>query len=198
MIKGIDSGIQSFHPPTTGAGNYTTLRSTQTAAASALHLCRRGFLFLASKHWNTEANGSGISYSSGGSYTENAGVTLYAQWNSSTTTAEITLPTPTRAGYVFQGWAKNSSATSGVTEVYSRRSNETLYAEWKPTQLNIIYNSNGATSIRWRGESISQEALTSMLHTVNYSESMPDGLLDGNNSSVLYLERTGYEMAPPS
>jgi uncharacterized protein (TIGR02145 family)/uncharacterized repeat protein (TIGR02543 family) len=39
---------------------------------------RTGYTFAS---WNTSANGTGESYASGASYTDNAGVTLYAQWN---------------------------------------------------------------------------------------------------------------------
>lgn len=38
---------------------------------------RSGYTFV---NWNTAANGTGTSYSSSGTYTANAGTTLYAQW----------------------------------------------------------------------------------------------------------------------
>lgn len=44
---------------------------------------RSGYSFV---NWNTASNGSGTSYSAGGSYTANAATTLYAQWVTSTPT----------------------------------------------------------------------------------------------------------------
>jgi len=83
--------------------------------------------------WNTKSDGSGTSYSPGGSYSTNAAATLYAQWSSSTSTASITLPTPTRGGYSFNGWY---TAATGGTKVgaggasYTPSSNITIYAQW--------------------------------------------------------------------
>lgn len=46
-------------------------------------LARTGYTFAG---WNTQANGSGTSYSSGASYTTNANLTLYAKWTINTYT----------------------------------------------------------------------------------------------------------------
>ena len=85
------------------------------------------------KNWNTKANGSGTSYSAGASYTTDAAVTLYAQWTEATTTEAVTLPTPTRDGYAFQGWGTSASATDGVTGSFTPTGNVTLYALWIET-----------------------------------------------------------------
>lgn len=87
------------------------------------------------KNWNTAQNGSGTSYSSGASYTANSGATLYAQWTNPT---YGTLPTPTRKGYVFDGWYTAASGGTKVTSVSSLTSNATIYAHW--TQEKDIYN----------------------------------------------------------
>ena len=89
---------------------------------------RDGYTF---KAWNTKADGSGTTYADGAEMTLTSDLTLYAQWNSSTTTAAVTLPTPTRSGYSFQGWATSSSASNGVTGSYTPTGNVTLYAIWK-------------------------------------------------------------------
>ena len=41
------------------------------------HLARTGYTFAG---WNTNANGTGTDYAAGGTYTDNASVTLYAKW----------------------------------------------------------------------------------------------------------------------
>jgi uncharacterized protein (TIGR02145 family)/uncharacterized repeat protein (TIGR02543 family) len=64
----------------TGApGNQTkTLGVTLTLSTDVP--TREGYTFAS---WNTSANGSGTSYVPGASYTDNVGVTLYAQWSKS-------------------------------------------------------------------------------------------------------------------
>ena len=93
--------------------------------------------------WNTKADGSGTSYNAGASYSTSANLSLYAIFTSSTTKGSITLPTPTRSGYEFVGWATSSTATSGTTGSYTPDSNITLYAVWKQSYSTVYYNDNG-------------------------------------------------------
>jgi uncharacterized repeat protein (TIGR02543 family) len=65
-------------------------------------------------------------------------VTLYAKWTSVSTT----LPTPTRAGYAFKGWATSSTASSGTTGSYTPTGNITLYAIWE-AQATMFTKVNG-------------------------------------------------------
>ena len=74
----------------------------------------------------------------------------------------------------------------------------TLYAEWKPIQLRVIYNSNGADTIKWKGESLSEQTLSGMAHIINSTEEMEDGLIDGNNPNTIYLEKNGYKLETTS
>ena len=89
------------------------------------------------KSWNTQSNGSGKSYNPGASYTADADATLYAQWNSNTTTSVVTLPTPTRTNYTFKGWATSTSASSGVQGSYTPTGNVTLYAIWESQSTKV-------------------------------------------------------------
>lgn len=104
-------------------------------------------------HWNTSSTNSGTTYSSGGSYTGNASLSLYAIWNpvisysanggtnapaSQTKTYGQTLKlsstTPTRFGYEFVGWGTSSSSTSASYQPggnYTSNSAATLYAIWR-------------------------------------------------------------------
>ena len=116
------------------AGSYTVTLNANGGTVSTTSLTAARTTSYSFKNWNTAANGSGTSYASGGSYTANADATLYAQWNSSTSTAAVTLPTPTREGYVFKGWATSASATSGMTGSYTPSGNVTLYAIWEQDQ----------------------------------------------------------------
>lgn len=50
----------------------------------------------------------------------------------------ITLPTPTREGYIFDGWYENENLKSGrVTSPYKADGNITLYAKWKEAGENF-------------------------------------------------------------
>lgn len=96
--------------------------------------------------WNTAANGSGTSYNAGGSYTANAAATLYAQWTTSYTNNSITLPTPSRTGHTFKGWATSSTATSGSFGSYIPSAAVTLYAIWSlDAPTGLIYIDNGTS-----------------------------------------------------
>ncbi len=61
--------------------------------------------------------------------------------------AAVTLPTPTRSGYVFAGWytaASGGTRVGGASESYTPSANITLYAQWgKP--CTVTYNANGGT-----------------------------------------------------
>ena len=90
------------------------------------------------KNWNTNSGGTGTSYNAGAAYTANATVTLYAQYTSSTGAySTVTLPTPTRSGYSFLGWAASSTATQGNVGSYTPTGNVTLYAIWAESSKTI-------------------------------------------------------------
>jgi len=109
-------------------------------------------------NWNTAANGSGKSYAFGANYTDNASVTLYAQWKantytvkydanggtgappSQTKTHDVTLTLsnakPTRASYTLANW--NTAANGGGKSYapgtgYIDNASITLYAQWNQT-----------------------------------------------------------------
>ena len=113
------------------AGSYTVTLNANGGSVSTDKLTATRTTSYTFKNWNTAANGSGASYDAGASYTANANLALYAQWNSSTITAAVTLPTPTRTGYIFKGWATSSTATSGTTGSYTPTGDVTLYAAWE-------------------------------------------------------------------
>ena len=85
--------------------------------------------------WNTEADGSGTDYAPGANYTTDADLTLYAQWDSTTATAAVTLPELARGGAMFLGWAPSRDAESGVMGEYTPSGNVTLYALWAQADL---------------------------------------------------------------
>ena len=92
------------------------------------------------KSWNTAVNGNGTTYYPGGTYINNADVTLYAQWINPTVGA---LPTPTRDGYTFDGWYTGKDSGSKITESSTVSRSLTLYAHWNKITYNLSYNANG-------------------------------------------------------
>ena len=124
-------------------GSYTVRLNYDGDGSSSVPLTSTVTTTYSFSSWNTQQDGHGTSYAPGSRYTANANLTLYAQWNSSTSIAEVTLPAPTRTGYSFMGWALDSSASSGVVGSYTPDGNVTLYAIWKPNTYTISYDANG-------------------------------------------------------
>lgn len=119
--------------------------SCSTASLTSTRTAKYSF-----SKWNTGADGSGTSYAAGASYTSNAALKLYAIWSTAYTNNAITLPTPTRAGYKFNGWATSSDATSGSTGSYTPTKDITLYATWeKTTSAWVNVNGTWEQGIPW-------------------------------------------------
>ena len=93
----------------------------------------------------TGTGGSGTQYfNSSGVGTRNwditSNTTLYASW----TSTSVTLPTPSRTGYTFQGWytASNGGTKAGAAGAqYTPTSSTTLYAQW--TVNSYYFDLNG-------------------------------------------------------
>lgn len=91
---------------------------------------------------------NGTVYAGGASYTTDAATTMTAQWTSNSSTTSVTLPTPTRTGYTFQGWW---TASTGGTKVgnggatYTPTASTTLHAHWAIIVYTVSYNANGGS-----------------------------------------------------
>lgn len=135
-----------------GAPNSHTKYYGVKTTLSTVVPTQTGYTF---RYWNTQADGSGTSYSPGQQYTANASLTLYAIWDAITYTVSynanggsgapgnqtkkhgvaLTLSSviPTRTNYTFKGWA--TSTTGAVTYSagtrYAVNANLTLYAVWE-------------------------------------------------------------------
>ena len=186
-----------------GAPSSQTKTYGKTLTLSSTKPTRTGYTF---SHWDTKSDGSGTNYSPGGSYTANAAVTLYARWSIksytltynanggtvSPTSKSInynatygTLPTPTRAGYLFNDWY---TASSGGTLVSPNdkmgTSNVTIYAHWQSATLTLTANANGGSIPSTSGWTRSGNTATK---TVTYNTNY--GSLPGNPT------RRGYTFA---
>lgn len=115
-----------------GVCNTSTLTSTATVSYSL-------------SGWFTTSSGGTSRGKSGSTYVPSASEKLYAQFTSSTGTySSITLPTPTKDGYIFKGWSTSSTASSGSTGSYTPSGTQTLYAIWtKDVKGNMYIKING-------------------------------------------------------
>ena len=128
------------------AGSYTVTLNANGGTCSSSSLSAALTAKYTFSKWNTNSSGTGTSYNAGASYTTNAALSLYAIYSSSTTTAAVTLPTPTRDGYQFLGWATSSTATSVTIGSYTPTGDVTLYAIWKSIGLVYICDDAGEFS----------------------------------------------------
>ena len=63
------------------------------------------------------------------------------------TTSTFKLYAPTKKGYKFAGWYKDSSFSKKVTYIYrGTTGNKTFYAKWTPIKYSVKFNGNGYTS----------------------------------------------------
>ncbi len=125
---------------------------------------RTGYTF---KGWYSDASLNNKVNDGGKSYTPSADITLYAKWETITytitynlnggtnnvsnpatyniETATISLATPTRKGYDFEGWhTANNNTSEKVTQIaQGSTGNKTLYARWTPISYSITYDLDG-------------------------------------------------------
>jgi len=120
---------------------------------------RTGFTF---NGWFTAASG-GTRITSPYSPTEN--ITLHAQWtqityvvtynanggsvsptsNTVNAGSSVTLPTPTRTGFTFNGWFTAASGGTRVTSPYTPTAAITLFAQWTQITYTVTYNAQGGS-----------------------------------------------------
>ena len=122
------------------------------------------------KNWNSKADGTGTNLGNSDTYTSTnrtSNITVYACYDLITynitynlnggtgatnttynvTTATITLPTPTRTGYTFNGWYFESdfSGTRQTKITQGTTGHKIYYAKWTANTYTITWNANGGT-----------------------------------------------------
>ena len=142
----------------------------------------------------SETNGKGIQYiNASGSgvkaYDKASNTTLYAKWNS----ASITLPTPSKTGYTFDGWYTQSSGGTKVSNTYTPAGNVTLYAHWTNVNYTLTINPNGGIWNNTTSNSTKTGTVNSKLSIANptpkgYTVSFNSN--GGNNVNSITSQRT--------
>ena len=130
---------------------------------------RKGYIFAG---WATSANGA-VKYKNRASVknltsTNGATVVLYAKWTKNTykitynlnggknnaknpatytvTSTTFSLQNPTRSGYQFKGWYKDSGYKQAIKEIKKGSTgNITVYAKWAVNTYKISFQANGGT-----------------------------------------------------
>ena len=109
----------------TTANGYTLTFDGNTGTASKTSATATNTTTYTFTGWNTAKDGSGTSYSAGGTYSANAGVTLYAQWSSSTSKGAITTATASKSD-VTGTRTVNFNTQGGICLTTSLTSSSTL------------------------------------------------------------------------
>lgn len=117
------------------------------------------------------------------------------------TNLTISSTKPTRTGYTFKGWALTKADADDGNWYYSsgstcgKNENLTLYAVWEEHYLTINYYSNYADYGTYENAALNVSASSNIVvltHKYYYDNAYTDGLYNIQNSSKLYLTRTGY------
>ena len=167
-----ENGADSGSVPIDAKSPYEANASV-TVLGNTGNLAKTGYTF---NGWNTQANGQGTAYSAGSTFDITEDITLYAQWkavsytityeldggtnhasnpaNYTIETATITLQNPTKTGYTFSGWYKESTFTNKLTQITNGSTgNLTLYAKWTANKYTITYTDQGDVAFSGTHES---------------------------------------------
>ncbi len=172
--SGLYSVIYSGNGNTGGAppvdsGTYRQGKTVTVLDAGSL--VRTGYTFTG---WNTVSDGSGTTYTAGGTFRMSAGdVTLYALWSPITYTinyelnggtnsqlnpanytiesADIVLNDPLRSGFVFDGWYSDHSFSTEVTTISAMSTGDIiLHAKWLPeNSITVVIDLPAAGTIEF-------------------------------------------------
>lgn len=108
---------------------FSDIRFLSDGHASLSYSTSRELLY--SIKWNTKADGTGTSYSLGGTYTNNASVTLYAIYPENRPIREFPEIESTEDGYIFRRWVTDRTYTEeATTETLVGPGSTNIFAEY--------------------------------------------------------------------
>lgn len=171
-------GTNNMTKNTTTSSGYTVTFNYNGSGTSNTTLTVINTTNYVADGWTTTNGSTTRIYANGATYGSAGNLTLYPCFTPTTQKGGVTLPTPTRTGYVFKGWAKSSTATSGTSggAYYVPSSNVTLYAVWSLPQL------------------IAPEIISATMETLDGAQtSMQASLKVQNNNSCSVYYRVTWE-----
>ena len=164
--------------------------------------------------WNTQANGTGTKYYPGDDVPA-TNLTLYAIWGYTVTynanggsvnptsisvspADSVTLPTPSRTGYTFNGWYTSSSGGTKVGNAgatYKPNGDITIYAQWTINSYKVtISTSNSTTTVTVGGTTISSggsveyNSVVKVVLSYSESEDRTFTIKQGNTNVTRYSD----------
>ncbi len=148
---------------------------------------RNGYRF---KNWNTEADGSGTSYSSGGRFTNDADTTLYAQWtkDESSITLSHTSVELAKSGTIYL-MAYNKSAN--VTESVRWTSSNTSAAKVESSGLVTAVSAGTVTVTATASDGSTASCVVTVSDESLVLKSQPSYYLPSNESVTLNVSSEG-------
>ena len=202
-VSSSSSSATAFSPNAKQIGKGLTYGTLPTVS-------RSGYTF---DGWYTAASG-GTKITSSSTMSNGSNHTLYAHWKANTYTVTFnanggsvsptsktvtynstygSLPTPTRTGYIFNGWY---TATSGGTKITSDTkvtitANQPLYAQWTPIVLSSISVKTNPSDVSYCvGETLNTSGLTL---TAKYSDGSTKTISSGFTCSPTTLNTVGTQ-----
>lgn len=168
--------------------------------------------------WSLKQNSTTVDYYPGDKATFTSDVTLFAVWGNPDCTliydtqggnmvveyqecqpgkqVIISSETPVKYGYIFKGWATDSSAKNVVYKIgdaFTIKNTTTLYAVWEPAGYRIVYNANGAKgkieneTCFYNEEVVLASSGFSKSYSLTLDENYPGGKTKTDNYAVKLL-----------
>lgn len=209
--------------PSNQTGSNTGTSPYYTFTVSSTVPTRTGYTFLG---WSTSDSATSASYVGGNSFTVTSSgtTTLYAVWKANTYTVsynanggsgapaaqtqnypwhiQIPSTTPTRSGYIFQGWATSSTGAVAYQpeDWYTSLVSVTLYAIWKAANstLSSVDNTNIGSSGTASWNKIDNSYTYKLVLTYSNAPAVTVDVAANNASTSFSIPTTWYAHLPNS
>lgn len=209
--------------PSNQTGSNTGTSPYYTFTVSSTVPTRTGYTFLG---WSTSDSATSASYVGGNSFTVTSSgtTTLYAVWKANTYTVsynanggsgapaaqtqnypwhiQIPSTTPTRSGYIFQGWATSSTGAVAYQpeDWYTSLVSVTLYAIWKAANstLSSVDNTNIGSSGTASWNKIDNSYTYKLVLTYSNAPAVTVDVAANTSSTSFTIPTTWYAYLPNS
>lgn len=174
--------IKKYNPFST---TFTTVSATKTTS----------FIF---KEWNTEKDGSGITYLPGDSYeaTIEEPLILYAIWEEAYTYSGINVGTASYNGYDFLGWSPNSPTDKNNlytgTYIYLTEDTKALYPVFEQRHIRYVANGGNCPPVDSyiSGSNLTVSGINNMYHPFTIEKRAELTLINGLRKEKIYNTTT--------
>ena len=103
----------------------------------------------------------------------------------------MTLPTPTREGYTFNGWYDATSGGNKATSPYTPAANITLYAQWQINSYTINVTANNAT-VKVNGTAVSNNGTVSIQYGTQVTVEVTYSETESQSTTIKGADNTTY------